>query len=614
MRLKRTQNDFRVSELLDDKELLGEGPFTAYRVTKRGLTTFEAADVLAQGAGVKREDVAYAGLKDKDGVTSQVMTVEGGKPVTFRDKAMTIRPIGPARRAVESRDSTGNSFEIMVRDLEADDMRRIRVNLNQVKKVGLPNYFDDQRFGCLRHGQGFVARNLMKGDHEGALRALLAAPSRYGAERVEQFKHGIQKRWGNWEELSDYTRGRRGASVFEHLKANPDDFRGALERGIATRERTIHLFAYQSYLWNRAVALKVQELTDDEDLAWLPCDAGPLPVFRGLATSVQKELAETELPLLGADSDLDEETRRLYAKVFLHEGLPMSAFQELDIAGFRPQAEMRRVLVDPEFLRAAPAEPDEIYRRRQKMRVRFTLPRGHYATMVCKRLLMPTEKDYMALRIWVSRHPLDWPDDDGKVPVVTDHEDRRHYSERGKKRGFRKERRDGDFRKRDDDRRGGYRKRDDDKRGGYRKRDDDRRGGYRKRDDDKRGGNRKRDDDDRRGGYRKRDDDDKRGGYRKRDDDDKRGGYRKRDGDDKRGGYRKSDDDDRRGGYRKRDDDDRRGGYRKRDDDGRRGGYRKRDDDDKRGGYRKKSGPKKKGPPPKRDSPWGRAGGSDDES
>jgi tRNA pseudouridine13 synthase len=437
MRLKRTQNDFRVSEILDDDSLLGDGPFAVYRITKRGLTTFEAADMLAKAAGVERTAVCYAGLKDKDGITSQVMTVEGGKPVTFRDKAMTIRPIGRATRAIESTDSKGNSFEIFVRDLEADDMRRIRVNLNQVRKMGLPNYFDDQRFGCLRHGQGFVVRSLLRGDFQAALRALLAAPSRYGAEQVEKYKHGMQKRWGHWEDLAEYTRNRRGSTVFEHLKNNPEDFRGALERGIATRERTIHLFAFQSYLWNRAVAIKIQEVVDEQDLAWLPCDAGPLPVYHGMATSMYKELKDFQLPLLGPDMELDEETERLYKKVFRHEGLPMSAFLELDINGFRPQAEMRPVLVDPEFLRAAPAEQDEIYRRRQKMRVRFSLPRGHYATLVCKRLLMPTDKNYMALRIWVARHPLDWPNDAGEIPANPDYNDRRHYSERGREYGYR---------------------------------------------------------------------------------------------------------------------------------------------------------------------------------
>ena len=627
MRLKRTQNDFRVTELFDDTRLLAAGPFAVYRMTKRGLTTFEAADILAKGAGVDRADVAYAGLKDKDGVTSQIMTVAGGKPVTFRDKALTVRAIGRSDRAIESKDSKGNSFEIVLRDLEADDMRRIRVNMAEIKKVGMPNYFDDQRFGCLRHGQGFVARHILKGQPELALRAMLAAPSRYGAEPVEKFKRGIQDRWGNWSELASYCRSRRGATVFEHLNDNPGDFIGAMERGIATRERTIHLFAYQSYLWNKAAGLFVQEVAGEGHVAWLPCDAGSLQCFRNLNDEQIARLKAFKLPLLGPGVELDPEVEKLYQKVFRAEGVSMEAFCGLDVAGFRPQAEDRPFMVDPEYLRAAPAEDDEIYRRRRKMRVRFSLPRGHYATLIMKRLCMPTEKDYVQLRMWVARHPLDWPNDKGVVPVGADMHDRRHWSERGREFGYRSpgsqvergrdnfgDRDRGDRRHeaprrpswpREREDRGGYsggdRNRDD--RGGYRgggdrnreqrpawnsnrDRDDSRGGtGDRKsvwgganRDRDDRGGDRNRDD---RGGYRG-------GGDRNRDD---RGGYRGGDRDqnrDDRGGYRSGGEGDRKpawGGNRDRDD---RGGYRGG------GGDRDRNRDD-RGGYRSGGGDRDRG-------------------
>ena len=59
-------------------------------------------------------------------------------------------------------------------------------------------------------------------------------------------------------------RGRRGATVFEHLRDQPEDFLGALERGVATRERTIHLFAWQSHLWNRAAVRLVKEIVAAE--------------------------------------------------------------------------------------------------------------------------------------------------------------------------------------------------------------------------------------------------------------------------------------------------------------------------------------------------------------
>ncbi|KAA3612800.1 MAG: tRNA pseudouridine(13) synthase TruD [Planctomycetota bacterium] len=436
MRLKRIQNDFRVFEVLrDEAEILGSGAWTLYRVTKRGLTTHEAVDRLAREAGVPPSAVAIAGLKDKDGITGQFMTVEGGKPVNLKTPELTIRPVGSAERALSSEDSVGNSFEVVLRDLLPGDMRRIRIHMNDVREHGIPAYFDDQRFGCLRHGQGFIVRRLIRGDFEGALKALLTSPSRFGSPEIENFKAGIDRRWGDWAELCRYCRDRRGFSVFEHLQKHDGDFAGAFERGVATRERTIHLFAYQSYLWNRAAAIWIRREVEADDLAWLPGDAGTLPVFRKLDEEKSQRLSQATLPLFGRGislSSMHPEARRAYEAVFRSESLQADEFANLDLNGFRPVSQERPLLMKPNYLRGAPAEPDEIYRRRNKMRLRFTLPRGQYATLVAKRLLMPEEeqrdglvvatkqgevhiqKTPKVMRLWISRHCLIYPRPDGR--------------------------------------------------------------------------------------------------------------------------------------------------------------------------------------------------------
>ncbi|RMH02799.1 MAG: tRNA pseudouridine(13) synthase TruD [Planctomycetota bacterium] len=416
MRLKRIQDDFRVFEVLDEKALLGPGPFTLYRVTKRGLTTLEAVDVLAREAGVDRSAVAYAGFKDKDGVTGQFMTVEGGRPVQYKDRRLTLRGIGSARRAVRSDDNLGNSFEIVVRELAAADMARIRRNLAVVRRQGMPAYFDDQRFGCLRHGQGYIVRQLLRGDAEGALRSLMCAPSRYGHEKVERFKEGIRRRWGDWDELASYCRGRRGESLFAHLRDEPDDFVGALVRGISTRERTIHLFAWQSHLWNRAAALWVRSVAPEDSIGWLPCDEGPLPVPRELPPAELRRLQAAKLPLFGQGVELGPEAERFYRAVFRAEGVDPEAFLSLDIPGFRPLGEERDLYMLPQHLRAAPAERDDVCRKGHKMRLRFTLPRGRYATLVAKRLALPESENDPPPRLYVSRHRLDFPDAEGRMP------------------------------------------------------------------------------------------------------------------------------------------------------------------------------------------------------
>ena len=416
MRLKRTQDDFRVFEQLDEAQLAG-GEYLVHRITKKGLTTAEAAEALAKQAGVELDSISFAGIKDRDGVCGQYMTVLGGSPVNLKTSQLTIRHIGKHNAEISHALLGGNSFELVLRDLEAKEMARIRHNLAQTRDWGLPNYFDDQRFGCLRHGQGFVVRKLLRGDIEGALKSLMCAPSPYGGEQVEKFKVGMSRRWGDWEDLSTYCRGRRGASLFEHLRDNPDDFRGALERGISTRERTIHLFAYQSHLWNRVAAMWIRGvIPNDENLGWLPCDDGALPVFRELETEQLASLRTETLPLFGEGVELDGLVERYYRTVFKTERIEPEAFLNLDISGFRPKSEDRPLLMVPEFLRAAPAERDDMYRKAQKMRLRFTLPRGQYSTLVVKRLAMPTQLgERFQPSLWISRHRLVFPDDQGRM-------------------------------------------------------------------------------------------------------------------------------------------------------------------------------------------------------
>ena len=417
MRILRVPTDFRVVEQFDEAMLTRKGDYLVYSVSTKGMTTAEAAERLARAAKVDSEAVTAAALKPKEGVAGQVFTILRGEPLSMRGTEFVARRLGVSDRPVEAGDITGNAYEIVVRDLRGDDMRRMRHNMAQVKQTGMPNYFDDQRFGCLRHGQGYIVRDVLRGSYEQALKSALAAPSPYGAEAVERYKRQMREHWGDWPKLVALANGRRGKSAFEHLAANEGDFLGALRFGLSSRERTMHLYAYQSHLFNRALAAKVRSLVEGEALAWLPCDEGSLPVWRELNAFEVARLEAGTLTLPGPGMEEDEEAMRLYGPVFESEGISIEQFCSLDLPGFRPIAEARPLLMQPEYLRAAPAQDDEFYPRSKKMRVRFTLPRGQYPTLVLKRLLMPTESGSKRLCMWVSRHPLVWPMDDGTPQV-----------------------------------------------------------------------------------------------------------------------------------------------------------------------------------------------------
>ncbi len=76
--LRSTPEDFKVEEILGF-EASGDGPHALLLVRKRGANTEWVARELARAAGCKPFEVGFAGLKDRNAVTTQSFTVQRGK-------------------------------------------------------------------------------------------------------------------------------------------------------------------------------------------------------------------------------------------------------------------------------------------------------------------------------------------------------------------------------------------------------------------------------------------------------------------------------------------------------------------------------------------------------
>ena len=385
MRLKQRIGDFRVRELLRRDYLAGEGDHRVYRVTKRKLTSDEAARELAQAAGVEAGEVQMAGLKDRQGLTIQYMSLARGREVSLATPELRVEPAGFAATPLASEDSLGNAFELTVRALGRDDLHRLRVNLPLVREHGLPNYFDDQRFGNLTHGQGWIYKGLCLGHTGEALKRLLGAPSPRDDERHRRFKEGLARHWGDWRECRDVA-GRFGAhhSVFEHLAKQPDDFAGAFQH-VATRLKVIHLYAWQSHLWNRALVEWLRAELPVEQRLLLESEEGPLVAWPGALPAALAARGTLRLPGERLEDVLDARERALFEGVLAAEELAPEQMAT-DVPGFHLKGEERELVLRPAHLRVRPSEPDNLNPGAWAVRVRFELPRGGYATLVVKRL------------------------------------------------------------------------------------------------------------------------------------------------------------------------------------------------------------------------------------
>src|SRR5581483_884833 len=94
----------------------------------------------------------------------------------------------------------------------------------EVNRLGVVNYFDDQRFGSLKHGQGFIAKDLLRGDSEAALRNFMAVPSPLDRTEDAKVKQFWADNWGDWGARCPFQANKKYFRILASLRESPRDF------------------------------------------------------------------------------------------------------------------------------------------------------------------------------------------------------------------------------------------------------------------------------------------------------------------------------------------------------------------------------------------------------
>jgi tRNA pseudouridine13 synthase len=384
MKLKQRPEDFEVTESWRFDEDPAGAHFV-YLMDKQKLSTFEAVDRICARFKIPRAAVSYCGLKDKQGRTTQLVAIER-RQIELQEPDLRLKPLGRSRAPLSAANTTSNRFAVTVRDLSEEDVARLPAAVAEVRRLGVVNYFDSQRFGSLKHGQGFIVKDLMRGDFEIALKNVLARPSeldRSGDARVKAF---WKEHWGEWDRRNPYPGAERYEAVVKWLKKHPTDFRGALLR-TEPRWRALQVFAYQSWLWNEGVKQYLRDVVGIQRLAAIRYQAGTLLFPRELDGPQARLLRDRTFPLLAPATRLDDPAvERAALSVLRREDMTLADLAVPGTPEIHFEPEDRPLLVHPGRLAVAEAKRDELNRDRLRVNVAFTLPPGAYATLVVKRL------------------------------------------------------------------------------------------------------------------------------------------------------------------------------------------------------------------------------------
>lgn len=129
----------------------GAGQHVLLHVEKRNTNTDWLAGQIARLAGVPRRDVGFAGLKDRNAVTTQWFSIDlrgAPDPDWSALESAEIRVLTAERhgRKLKRGALRGNRFTIRLTDLSGD-LPALEERLETVRRHGVPNYFGEQRFG-----------------------------------------------------------------------------------------------------------------------------------------------------------------------------------------------------------------------------------------------------------------------------------------------------------------------------------------------------------------------------------------------------------------------------------------------------------------------------------
>jgi tRNA pseudouridine13 synthase len=381
MRLKTTPDEFLVREATDLRIRKEPAPYRVYQLEKSDWNTADALMRIAQERRVAYTKFAYGGKKDRHAHTFQYVTVESPIDLSHKTKGYDFQALGYSTEPMGPAHILSNHFELTLREMLDSEVAKLQANETQIKEYGIPNYFDDQRFGNLDKERGLIAEKMLLGRWDEALN--LALTSIYSEEHREakERKRALREHWGDWDRCRSLARTGLEQRSFDLLQTNPNAFKEAL--ATANRELlTMWASTYQSFLWNEVMR---RYLTEH---GWVRCSApgaaGPY-LFQTDAARLHDQLV---IPLPGRAMRFPQPDIGLILEQVLQERRlrPASLEKEL-LPGLIMNASPRNGLLVPHNLTIEPPTPDERYPGKSKVQVRFSLQRGSYATMIIKGLL-----------------------------------------------------------------------------------------------------------------------------------------------------------------------------------------------------------------------------------
>ncbi len=438
--IKTKPTDFLVREITNRAEQ-EEGKYLIAELTKENWDTHNVINEISRRLRVSRNRIGFAGTKDKVAVTTQKISIWGEDIAEtelerLKIADVSLKLIGRSNKAVSLGDLHGNEFEIVVRDIEGSKeeiKRKIAAITAEIENEGgVPNFFGVQRFGIRRPITHVVGKHLIRGELKEAVLSYISDVFPNESEEAKHarllckegelkgLKEGLKKMppFLRYEKamLNELVKNLslRGAPphdpaspVRAYKKALPKkdeeaDFISAFSV-LPKNLQKLFVHAYQAYLFNLVLSRRMkQNLPFDEALV------GDVVCFRdrfGLADLhkdrmekvtedkieainrlIKRGRAFVTVPAFGYETEFAEGVEgEIEREVLKDEDVELNDFYIEKIPEISSKGIRRPVLVPVKVeLSDEEVSDDDMNSGRNKVNLKFFLPKGSYATVVLR--------------------------------------------------------------------------------------------------------------------------------------------------------------------------------------------------------------------------------------
>jgi len=267
--IKLYPQDFIVEEIHDD-ETISEIEFISNQVDepkkkrftlyadliKVSIPTFEAVNRLSKNFNILMKDIGYAGIKDAQALTSQLISLREIRYEQVKDRkceGFFLSNFFYGKGILRPGALAGNRFVIFIRTDKMVKEEWLKERLGNLKRTGFLNYYQTQRFGGLRLMSHIFGKLILQQKYEETIKLFLTEPSYYDMKLIKDIRLKAGEYYGDWLKMKEIFIElpyvfQNEIRVLDYLSYHPKNFIGALSN--IQEQTTLWIYAYSSFLFN----------------------------------------------------------------------------------------------------------------------------------------------------------------------------------------------------------------------------------------------------------------------------------------------------------------------------------------------------------------------------